>query len=403
MTAPWWGMVAGSLLLADGGLALGSRWSPSTLALVHAFTLGLLGNVMFGSLLQFLPAAAGVRIPYGHRATYLLHGLLNLGAGLLLLGLRFGFKPMLASAGVALGAAFVLLAWMVLPGLVRATGQRLLHTGIGFAVTAALVTAALGISLLGSTVGYRGLPRLSWVDVHASWGVLGWVLGLLSSVAAVTMPMFQGTPTPSVRFQSRWLLALALVLLAGSVQRAATGSADLLQWGSAGCVVVWSLVLLNLQLRAVYLRNRPLTWLWRSGLLALLAAALVLASGGARMLAGTLAIAIGLPLMVVGMQLEIVAFLGWIDLHRRCGRGVRVPGVQALLPGADKQQVLAWLLAAAMALLAAVQWPGDLLARMAGALVAAAYLVLWLKLRGVSRRGREFVSSLPSATEDVPQ
>jgi hypothetical protein len=59
LSAPLWGMVAGALLVSDGALTLQTRWAPATLALalVHAFTLGVLGNAMFGSLLQF-PAAA---------------------------------------------------------------------------------------------------------------------------------------------------------------------------------------------------------------------------------------------------------------------------------------------------------------------------------------------------------
>src|SRR5574337_1092418 len=60
LTAPLWGMLAGVLLGIDGAAALVSRWNPATLALVHVFALGVLGNVMFGSILQFLPAAGGV-------------------------------------------------------------------------------------------------------------------------------------------------------------------------------------------------------------------------------------------------------------------------------------------------------------------------------------------------------
>ena len=79
---PWWGMFAGLLLILDGDALLRSRWNPGTLALVHVFTLGVLGNAMFGSVLQFLPAAAGVRVR-GLRWGSWLHGLFNLGSVLL--------------------------------------------------------------------------------------------------------------------------------------------------------------------------------------------------------------------------------------------------------------------------------------------------------------------------------
>lgn len=45
LSMPVWGMVAGALLWIDGASALHSRWEPSTLALVHAFVLGVLGKV----------------------------------------------------------------------------------------------------------------------------------------------------------------------------------------------------------------------------------------------------------------------------------------------------------------------------------------------------------------------
>ena len=59
-SVPAWGARAGLMLLAEGGALLASRWSPATVAVVPVFTLGVLGNALFGSLLQFLPAAAGV-------------------------------------------------------------------------------------------------------------------------------------------------------------------------------------------------------------------------------------------------------------------------------------------------------------------------------------------------------
>jgi cell division protein FtsW (lipid II flippase) len=43
------------------------------------------------------------------------------------------------------------------------------------------------------------------------------------------------------------------------------------------------------------------------------------------------------------MALEILAFVCWIDLHRRAGRGRRLPGVRALQPDSGKWSVLALL------------------------------------------------------------
>lgn len=393
LTSAGWGVVAGAMLLADGDSAVLSRWAPATLALVHAFTLGVLGNAMFGSLLQFLPAAAGVRVRGGMTAGRVLYGLLNAGVIALLVGLRFSHPRWLLVAGGCLVGAFVLLAAMTLPGLVRAQAQRLLRAGIAMAVVAGVTTAGLGAAMLPGLSGAAGgLALLPWANTHAAWGVLGWVLVLLASVAQVVMPMFQGTVKVRPAAQLAWLAAAVVGLLLGSAA-AAWGHDAVLRWFAATCAAAFALTSLGLQWRAKRTRNVWLQRCWRAGLLALLAAAIVLAGDGPATLVGVLAIGIGLPLLVAGMQLEIVAFLGWIELHRVSGRGVQLPGVQLLLPDADKARVLVLHLGAGALLLAAVLWPQPALARLAGAALAVAYGALYVALQGVRRRSHHFLRS----------
>jgi hypothetical protein len=394
LSASLWGMAAGLLLALDGDAALASRWGGATLALVHALALGVLGNAMFGSLLQFLPVAAGARVRGGRGAALLLHALLNIGALLLVLALR---RPALLSphwGGLLLLAAFVLLAALVLPGLVRAAGQPLLRWGIGCAMVGGLVAALLGLSLALAIAGAWRLPLLALTDAHAGWGVLGWVLALLVAVARVVMPMFQGVAAVPARLQAAWQLALyALLLIALALALRGT-SAAALRVGAGLLVLAVALGGLLLQLRAPKLRRAPLTYFWMAGFAALAAAACALLAGGDAnlLLAGVLALAIGLPLLVGGMQLEISAFLGWIDLQRRCGRGVRLPGVQLLLPARDKVAVLALHGLAAMALLAATAHPA--LARGAGSALLLAHAAGFAALCGVDRRRSRFLRGL---------
>ena len=391
LTAPCWGAVAGLLLLVDGELALQTRWGPSTLALVHAFTLGMLGNAMFGSLLQFLPAAAGAPVAGGARAGFVLHGLLNGGAVLLVAGFRAMHPSWLAGAGVVLAVAFALLACLVMPGLWRAHGQRLLRVGIAFACAAGLVAAALGIAMLCGLIGRGGLPLLPWANIHAAWGVLGWVLGLVASVGTVVMPMFQGTRAVPAGAQAGWLALLALVLVLGTACLVFAQRPAVLQWGGAACLAVFASAGLWLQWRARHARNVWLVRLWRTGLLALLGAAAVVAVGGPSLLAGALVLGVALPWLVLGMQLEIVAFLGWIDLHRRCGRGLRLPAIQVLLPDADKAAVFVLQASAALGLLAACVWPHPVGARAAGLLLLSCHAWSWWTLQAPTRRGRAFL------------
>ena len=129
--------------LSAGSAALHTRWHPAMLAATHAFTLGVFGNLLFGSLLQFLPAAVGTSVRGGRRAALLLHALLNLGTFLLVLALYGALRVLFVPASVLLSAAFILFAAMTVPGLLAAHGQRLLRGGLGIGYAAAFATAAL--------------------------------------------------------------------------------------------------------------------------------------------------------------------------------------------------------------------------------------------------------------------
>lgn len=402
LATPAWGAVAGGLLLLDGGDALQSRWAPATLALVHVFTLGVLGNAMLGSLLQFLPAAAGVDVRGGFQVARGVHLVFNVGAACLVIGMRTTRPILLLGGGILLATALAGFAGMVLPGLLGSIARRArsggamtdalrpTRTGIACCVVALLVTASLGLGLLWAWTGHRGLPPLPWTDVHAAWGLLGWGLGLVASVGAVVVPMFQGTPVVSGRMQRGFLLFTALVLLVGTACAVLRVDALVLRWGAVGCLAAIALAGLWMQWRARAVRNRWLVRAWRAGLVTLGVAGIALATGAPPLLVGALLLGVAFPWLVAGMQLEIVAFLGWIELHRRCGRGVRLPPVQALLPESDKAGVFAAFAIASIPLVGAVFWPDA--GRCAGASLLACHALLWWRLHGVGRRVRAFLA-----------
>ena len=150
---PAWGALAGLMLLVEGASLLASRWSPATVALVHVFTLGVLGNAMFGSLLQFLPAAAGVPVRGGARLALALHAALNLGTAALVAGLWWPSAGLRAAGALALGLAFALLAAATLPGLWTRWRDSLLHAGLALAVCLGALAAAQGAVLVAALAG----------------------------------------------------------------------------------------------------------------------------------------------------------------------------------------------------------------------------------------------------------
>ena len=84
---PVWGLFAAFLILHDGSTLFMSRWALNTVALTHMITLGILGNAMLGSLLQFLPVAAGVRLAPASPFNLQLPIIFNLALAGLLAGL----------------------------------------------------------------------------------------------------------------------------------------------------------------------------------------------------------------------------------------------------------------------------------------------------------------------------
>lgn len=385
---PAWGIVGGLLLLADAGAPLQARWHSATLALVHVWVLGVLGNAMFGSLLQFLPVAVGARVR-GLCTGPWLHAGFNLGVLLLIVGLHGGVRWALAAAGVLLPASFVWLAAMLLPGLAAVAGERLLRAGIGAALGYGVVAALLGGALAWWLPrGVAALPALA--DIHAGIGVLGWIVLLLAAVGRVTMPMFQGTGTVPVRAQACWLAAVALALPVAALSRWWSLEGAALSMAVAAGGASFALAGLWLQLRAPRARRNALHLQWRIGLTALLAAAFALFVGRG-MLAGALALVVGLPLLVGAMAMEIVPFVGWIRLRHRVRRGIQVPGVRRLLPDRGKRRVLLAQCVAAALLVAAVLFPAPWLARIAGAAQVVAWTLHGAALASVLRTGAAFV------------
>ena len=345
LTSPLWGIVAGLLLVAQpDALALG-RWAPATVALVHVFTLGVLGNAMLGSMLQFLPVAAGVPhagLPLSHWA----HAGLNAGLVLFLCGLLH-LRALLLPASALMIAALVVVAAPVLPALLRRGAQRVLRAGLGAAVVALGATVVFGMLAAAVLAGHLAWPLDRLVDAHATLGLVGWVLGLLLAVGSMTVPMFQGTAAIPAWWLAAGMTAIGSVLLAGVIGRLAGAPAPMLVPALALAAIGFGLTVLRLQWRPPHRRNPALVGFWRAGSVALLAAgvATCIAAAGvserAGMLAGVLGIGIGIPLLVNGMLLEIVAFVSWIALRGRCPRGVRIPAVGRLLPDRDKAIALA--------------------------------------------------------------
>ncbi|MBK5969460.1 MULTISPECIES: hypothetical protein [Thiorhodovibrio] len=358
LTAPLFAIASALLLFDQTEAILATRWSPAALAATHLLTVGFLGQVMAGALLQMLPVVAGAPVPAVRPLGTAVHGLLTLGAVCLALGFLYHQSLALGLGALSAALGFGLLALSALVALGRKRVERsekrvtrhqslldlrslltrlhsLLVPGQPFVwpLLALLMTVVLGLVLTLAVLGWLPLPqRLTWVDWHARWGLIGWVGLLILTVSLAVVPLFYVAPAYPRRLV-RWGVPALFVLLclAGPWARP-----PLIEGALAGSFALFALFTLwRLSQRA---RPRPdaTLWHWWMALATLLIAVLAwwlkapTSWTGLWLLAG---VGIGLP---SGMLVKILPFLSWFHLQSRqisLGRlDIRVPHMHRLLP-----------------------------------------------------------------------
>ncbi|BCB27681.1 hypothetical protein SKTS_25670 [Sulfurimicrobium lacus] len=396
LTAPLFALTAALVLLWQGPDLLSSRWNPALLGTTHLLTLGHMGLIMLGAILQMLPVVAGAPVGRPGLTAALVHTLGTGGIVLLCSGLIFTLPLALKLAMPTLGTALLLFAAMVVVTLRRALPHNMTVRAMRLAALMLAATALLGLTLLSNyAFGWWLQAREALTNLHLTWGLLGWVGILVVGVAYQVVPMFQLTPHYPARL-TRWLAPALFVLLPGlALTNHAPRLRILLGTLLAAGFAAFALTTLWLQLK----RRRKLPDVtlnfWRGGLLCLLLAiALWLTAQIApaigmtqsySLLLGVLMIA-GFAMSVInGMLYKIVPFLVWFHLQSRRGpSGPKVPNVREILPETRTARQM-WLHFAALGtLLAAVLWPASF-AYPAALLFGASNLWLWLNIVSASR------------------
>jgi hypothetical protein len=387
LTAPLFAVAAGLTLAWQGEAVLASRWTPAALATVHLIAIGFLSQVMCGALLQMLPVIAGSPFPAVRRAGTAVHALLSLGTALLAWGF-FGDDslPLLAGAGCT-AAGFALFLVPLGLALSRAQGVPDTVRAMRLSAVALIVTLLLGFLLIAALRGWLPLPALThWVDLHLTWGLVGWAGLLILGVAYRVVPMFHVTPS-----YPRWL---ARLLAPGLVLSLATGSLllaagwDAVAWlafaFAAAGFTLFALVTVRLQVRRKRPRLDATLMHWWAAMASVAAAASTWLLQGAPELVGVfllVGVGIGLP---SGMLFKIVPFLSWFHLqHRQIASGrldVPIPHMHSFISERDARLHFSAHLLAVCLLVASFVEPQ--LARPGGvALTLSALSLEWAILR----------------------
>jgi len=195
LTAPIFGLMAAALLMVYGPEALTIRWAPITLALTHLITLGFLGLIMCGAMMQMLPVLVGSPAPKVQFVATWTHIFLTIGTLALVSGFLTGEQGLFYLALTTLGTGFLIFITAVSIALIRVKAPTATIQGMRLAVASLLVTVIFGLTI---GAGFSGIAPVNQLivltDIHLGWGLLGWIGLLVVSVAYQVVPMFQLTP-----------------------------------------------------------------------------------------------------------------------------------------------------------------------------------------------------------------
>ncbi|MEK7877376.1 MAG: hypothetical protein AAB325_14435, partial [Pseudomonadota bacterium] len=204
LAAPLLALPVAALLLYYGPALLATRWSAAALAATHLITLGFIAHSVVGALMQFLPVVAGADIRQLHRAAPWLQALLTAGTLLLVVSFLLESAPLLEVAAALVTLVFAAVVISAGVALARCAANDATTRAITLGLAGLAATIALGcvLATLPNWAAAWGIVELA--DLHAAWGLAGWITVTVIGVALAVVPIFQITPRypPAVE---RWL------------------------------------------------------------------------------------------------------------------------------------------------------------------------------------------------------
>lgn len=217
LSAAIFGALSALMLIYFGPEVLSSRWTNGTLAITHGLVLGLVASVMFGALQQMLPVLAGAVIPHPKIFVWILHLSWIIGVILLIAAFTFQGRILFSSAIFFLASCVILFCSACVYALYQASSKSDSVLGFKLAITALFITVLMGTILALGHNGILPLLRPMGTNIHALWGLIGWVSLLIISVAGQVVPMFQITKQYPARLTKRLPLVLFVLIMIKSI------------------------------------------------------------------------------------------------------------------------------------------------------------------------------------------
>ncbi len=416
-------VAAGLLLLVEGMNALTAAAAMPTLALTHIATLGLLTSVMMGAIYQLTPVLGGAPVPWvrlGYFVCFnLALGATSLGWSLLTVSPELR-RTLILIAITALFLALLIFVIQASIGLARSPAGGTAIQGMRGAIVALLLVGLMGVWMVH---GFAGMsfphPRLTWLQVHISLALLGWIGTLVMSASLKLIPMFYLAPelSPRVGRILLWvhggsLLGTAIVpwlalfgLLDGMDPK---GLATALVLPSLGVVwiahPVWVLSALHRRRRR---RVDPSKNYW---VVAMVVAPAIVVVTVCNYLGtdlrwgltfGWLAIWGWAGLVIHGMLTRIVPFLVWLRRYSAHVGLREVPSIRTLYPASMGKLGLALHTGSLVLGMGAIWTKHELVVRLTAVLLVCTGIHLAIGLLRTLRFGKVQPTQEPSSGKDV--
>ena len=188
-----------AFIFFSGEAPWSSRWHPTMLAITHGFTLGFIGCVMMGALLQILPVVGGISFIKVRLVASYSHIFHIIGTVSLLLAFLVPNTFFDISALLFLSLGFILYIGSALWAIFKTKSKSATISAIRLAISLLVLTVILGLLMQLSALGVNTLGTglafsKKFTNIHTLWGLFGWVSLLIMAVSFQIIPMFHVAP-----------------------------------------------------------------------------------------------------------------------------------------------------------------------------------------------------------------
>lgn len=214
LSAPLFGILAACLMFVYGQTAWLSRWHPAQLAITHALTLGVIACVIMAALHQLLPVISGKQIPLAKFTSPRVHVVHITGTLLLIMAFVNGRQLVFTLSIALLLTSFTLYLLPLIWALIQKSkiGSTLFGIQLGTVSLLILLILAVIITSIRADLLTGNIAK-QLTNLHATWGLFGWVSITLIGVSYQVVPMFHVTPAFPGWFQKFAPLSLIAFLI----------------------------------------------------------------------------------------------------------------------------------------------------------------------------------------------